>query len=81
MLCMMLHWLSAFANVGALVAGPGADDIYVDALDIPRSTSIGVHFNIPLIGTLGGLIGQKVSIGQCAAGQGMFQLLQASIMP
>jgi hypothetical protein len=66
---------------GALVAGPGADDVYVDAPDRPEYTSIGVHHNIPLVGTLGGLLSQRVNAGQCAAGQGMFQLMQDRSLP
>jgi hypothetical protein len=58
------------------VAGPGADDVDIDAADRPEYTSIGVHHNIPLLGTLGGLLYHKVNTGQCAAGQGMFQLMQ-----
>lgn len=66
---------------GALVPGPDADDEYVDNPFMPRYSSIGVHHNVPLIGALGGLLHQKVSIGQCAAGQGMFQLMQQSVVP
>jgi hypothetical protein len=73
--------MAFFVSPGALVAGPGADDVYVDAADRPEYTAIGVHHNIPLIGTLGGLLSQRVNAGQCAAGQGMFQLMQDRSLP
>ena len=66
---------------GALVSGPAADDSYADERANSKQSSVGWHFNIPMIGLLAGLQTAGVTPGQCAAGQGLYQLLVVNVLP
>jgi hypothetical protein len=57
---------------GALVAGPDDKDRYFDSR-VGSQGKVGVHFNVPLLGTLSGLISRDVEQRQCQKEQGWYQ--------
>lgn len=69
------------AQTGALVSGPGEDDGFDDDRTLTSQSGIGLHHNVALGGLLGGLLGRRVTPGQCAAGRGAYQLLAENVLP
>lgn len=66
---------------GALVAGPTADDSYADLRPRGDQSAVGLHHNAPLVGLLGGLLAVHVLPGECAAGQGLYQIVAVNDLP
>lgn len=66
---------------GALVAGPAADDSYADVRVRGEQSGVGIHHNAPLVGLLSGLLAVGVLPGECAAGQGLYQIVAVSGLP
>ncbi|KAI8475596.1 MAG: Six-hairpin glycosidase-like protein [Monoraphidium minutum] len=63
--------------IGALVAGPGPDHGYADSRLSPGSR-VGVHYNVPLLGAIAGLVHFGVDPGRCQGGGGFLQGLLPS---
>ena len=61
-----------FVLSGALVAGPDDKDRYFDSR-VGSQSKVGVHYNVPLLGTLSGLITRNVEQRQCQKEQGWYQ--------
>jgi hypothetical protein len=57
---------------GALVAGPGAADQFVDDRT-SNSSAVGVHYNAPFVAALAGLLDSGASSKSCGQLRGVFQ--------
>lgn len=81
LVCAPLRRHCRAACPGALVSGPAADDSFDDDRTISSQSGVGLHHNVALVGLLGGLLGGRVTPGQCAAGRGAYQLLAENVLP
>jgi hypothetical protein len=65
---------------GALVAGPDSEDGYVDTR-IGLQGRVGVHYNVPLMGAMAGLLQMDVRQGQCQSERGWYQTIFLDFAP